>query len=480
MCRGRGPAECHYNVIIIGAGIAGLRCAHTLRHVYDIQDVIVVEASDRIGGRILQNDTLVPGMKIDLGAEFVHGDNTSLTNLARQEGWNMYEIFTWAQGDGGPAQATHVNGAGYYFLGDQKRMLRFDDSDPEFCTFNNAVLGLSASENISEISRDRSMMDYFKTFQLSESILKLANAGYGNTAGVRLDDISLRVTCEYEKQWQEVEEDGDFRLADSYKCLLEHHSSDINLKLSSPVVSVKYHNPNRISLTLSNKEHISCNRLVVTAPIATFADIKYEPELPKEKIDAVNSFGMTRAIKIILVVSKRFWPADTHGVICSDMFIPEFWINSNAGIGFLHDFADNRKELSSEIYYTITGFATAEFADNLKKFTENQIICQFLNQLDLMYGDDTVPTPATLSFIKGMYFDWGDVPFIRGGYSYPKVGQMEGASEQIAKSIENRIFFAGEATSFERPGMAVHCAMDTGDRAAREVSASLRDQALHT
>lgn len=45
----------------------------------------------------MQNDTFSPGMKIDLGAEFVHGDNTSLTKLARKEGWDMYEIFTWAQ-----------------------------------------------------------------------------------------------------------------------------------------------------------------------------------------------------------------------------------------------------------------------------------------------------------------------------------------------------------------------------------------------
>lgn len=55
MCRNCGTVDHHHNVIIIGAGIAGLRCAYELRHIHEIADVLVVEASDRIGGYVCGN-----------------------------------------------------------------------------------------------------------------------------------------------------------------------------------------------------------------------------------------------------------------------------------------------------------------------------------------------------------------------------------------------------------------------------------------
>lgn len=84
-------------MIVLGAGMAGLRCAHELVHAKGVRDVLVVDAMDRVGGRILSDSEFIPGMIIEVGAEFAHGANTSLTKLAAEQHWALREIFTWAQ-----------------------------------------------------------------------------------------------------------------------------------------------------------------------------------------------------------------------------------------------------------------------------------------------------------------------------------------------------------------------------------------------
>ncbi|KAK1944983.1 Polyamine oxidase FMS1 [Phytophthora citrophthora] len=86
-----------HDVVIIGAGVSGLRCANHLIHTKGVKDVIVVEASDRIGGRVMNNTSFIPGMSIEVGAEFMHGANTTLTRMAEQHNVGLREIFTWAQ-----------------------------------------------------------------------------------------------------------------------------------------------------------------------------------------------------------------------------------------------------------------------------------------------------------------------------------------------------------------------------------------------
>ena len=86
-----------HDVVVIGAGVAGLRCANQLVHGKGIKDVLVVEASDRLGGRVMSNTSFIPGMSIDLGAEVLHGANTTLTRLAEELSIGLREIFTWAQ-----------------------------------------------------------------------------------------------------------------------------------------------------------------------------------------------------------------------------------------------------------------------------------------------------------------------------------------------------------------------------------------------
>lgn len=86
-----------YDVIIIGAGAAGLRCASQLVHTKGVKNVLVIEAANCIGGRVRSNTSFIPGLHTELGAEILHGANTTLTRLAKEINIGLREIFTWAQ-----------------------------------------------------------------------------------------------------------------------------------------------------------------------------------------------------------------------------------------------------------------------------------------------------------------------------------------------------------------------------------------------
>ena len=69
------------DAIVIGAGAAGLSAARVLAA--RGLKAIVVEASDRVGGRVLHDDTLCP-YPIELGPEFIHGEcDNKLLDLVR-------------------------------------------------------------------------------------------------------------------------------------------------------------------------------------------------------------------------------------------------------------------------------------------------------------------------------------------------------------------------------------------------------------
>ena len=99
------PTNRIYECIVIGAGLSGLQCAATLlqncNDVITNEDVLILEASDYVGGRVKQVETFVAGIPIDVGAEFLHGSNTMLARNAVENGDDLKELFCWAHADGG-------------------------------------------------------------------------------------------------------------------------------------------------------------------------------------------------------------------------------------------------------------------------------------------------------------------------------------------------------------------------------------------
>ncbi|HET9086749.1 MAG TPA: FAD-dependent oxidoreductase, partial [Acidobacteriaceae bacterium] len=84
-----------YEAIVVGAGMAGLTAARVLAQ--SGMRVLIVEARDRVGGRILTRQ--VHDEAIELGAQFVHGKPASLWSLIEESGVATYELqgkeFCW-------------------------------------------------------------------------------------------------------------------------------------------------------------------------------------------------------------------------------------------------------------------------------------------------------------------------------------------------------------------------------------------------
>ncbi len=75
--------------------------------------------------------------------------------------------------------------------------------------------------------------------------------------------------------------------------------------------------------------------------------------------------------------------------------------------------------------------------------------------------------PASDSFVDFYFYDWHDHPFIRGGYTSPVVGS-HAMSIELAKAVEKKLFFAGEASNVTATS-TVQAAVDSGNRAASEI-----------
>jgi hypothetical protein len=167
----RPPGKFH--VVVIGAGVAGLTAAAELAARFPSElDVTVVEASARVGGRVKQDDCLIPGHDIEIGAEFLHGDNTPVGKLASRYKWASKLVFTWSQGDGGPSEeATPDGGAGYYFLAREARLLRFDEPHADMQHLHK-VLREMGDRPAAEADADaRTLEQYLRAHGVADSVM---------------------------------------------------------------------------------------------------------------------------------------------------------------------------------------------------------------------------------------------------------------------------------------------------------------------
>ncbi|MDZ4823571.1 MAG: NAD(P)/FAD-dependent oxidoreductase [Flavobacteriales bacterium] len=410
-------------VIIVGAGAAGLYAAYLL-HQQGV-DVQILEASNGIGGRIKRLEGF-GDFTIELGAEEVHGQNSL---------WHDMVVASGAQ----------------FVTAETNDLFRINGVlQTEASALNNAFFS-DMTDLVDSIEAydggDVTAEQWGGVNGVHSSVEHIFNAWVGNEYGTSNSRLGMYGLRESEERWTAGDE--NFLLKDKdFLYIMEERFSGVldQVELNTQIISINYEDQ-KILLTSESGIEYEADKIIVTVPITILkeGDINFVPALPSNKIEAFQKIGMDTGMKIILKFDERVWPVNT-GSIYSDGHVPEFWATGAGGRG-----TDN----------ILTAFVNGENAEYLLGLGDGMIDV-ILAELDAILGD------ASSHYVDHVIQDWGAEPFVRGAYSYPKVGSL-GAFEIIAQPVDGKIFFAGEATHFGGHFGTVHGAMESGLRAVKEL-----------
>lgn len=434
--------ESFHSVVIIGAGAAGLYAAQLLKPAFP--DVLIVEAQDRVGGRIKQVHGLTP-WAVQAGPEFVHGSNSVLVDVLREAGFQFQER-PWPD---------------WWFFGKEGRLVNDEEVDEEVDKVHHLF------ENCGEEAhpppgKDVSALEWMKSQGATERMLAVADACYANDFACSLSQMGLREMVEENRRWDSGE---TYLIPDrSFSHLVEALSRGLSIRTNYPVERLEYGGPEGgVRLHCSGGRSIRAKRVLVTVPLKVLQDnvLNFSPPLPAPKLAAIHRVKMGNAVKIFLTFKRRFWPETMYDIVCPDSFVPEFWM-----LTYPHTAPGQGHP------YLITGFLAGESADAVARMPEQTAVTAFLKQLDTIFASKEDPTPATSALASSQICDWSKEHYVRGAYTYPTLGAELGDRELLAAPVQGTVFFAGEATSLAL-NPCIQGALETGQRAATQIKASL-------
>jgi monoamine oxidase len=431
------------DVIVIGAGVAGLTAARLLAEAG--MRVLILEARDRIGGRVWtihdQN-----GVPVELGAEFIHGRPRAILEHVRSANLEVREFCgsQWIQSEG--------------------RLQRCED----FFAHTRSVL-----EKMDDRGPDRSFANFLDNNETDEDAAKLWGLEYiEGFHGALAERISVHSLVRSRKAEEEVEGDHSLRFTQGYEVLLQVlkaslPSNLVDIRLSTVVHAVRWAK-DQVSVqaqTGGTTAEFVAQRVIITLPLGVMqappdapGAVRFEPKL-EEKASPLLLLYMGHTIRVSLIFSEKWWAQavapgyepgalrDMSFVFSTQEWFPTWWTRvSSAPI--------------------LTGWAASRRGERLSGKSGAFIRDKALESLASTFS---FPRHTLEAILQSFHVhDWQSDPYARGSYSYVGVGG-EGAQSELAAPVADTLFFAGEATNSEGHHGTVHGAIATGERVAREV-----------
>lgn len=445
------------SVIIIGAGIAGLTAALELSSVG--VETIVLEARDRVGGRINTIYDKRISAPIELGAEFVHGDPPEILRLARSASVEIVETAgnSWYLNEQGILAP-----AGDEPPGSDDALWDFADayvsSGKPDITFDEFLHSATTAAKISDREKE-----WAKRFVSGFHAAEPNKAGiFGLVKTQNAEDAINGITSH--------------RIPKGYSQLPQF------LHRESEKKGAKYFFDNIVTSVGWGKKPIGVNArstdgeefyyeasaVIVTLPVGVLkaspenqAYVSFSPEID-EKRDVLANIEMGDARRVVLAFKEKWW------IEALKKIDP-----NKAVMGFLfgHDMPVSVWWSSDPLDAPIlTGWVGGPKAIEMEKLEDEQFIDISVTSLSRIF--DIGESALESQLITGFTYSWKSDPFSCGAYTYMGVGGAD-APKQLGEPIDRRLYFAGEATSNGHWG-TVHGAIASGLRAAKEIISALK------
>lgn len=418
------------SVAVIGAGAAGIASARRL-HDSGLR-VIVLEARERIGGRIQTDTTLAP-YPIEFGAEYIHGENVLTWQLLKRYNLSVREAaeedysYGYIRGNlFGPDGWTDTLDTDWelnlwYAAAQHVKENKPDTSLKGLISVDNATLAPLQNPTVYQFVNNMIAPDYA--------------AGLG-----RLGVYGFQESTYHD------DGDGNYYIQEGYSTLIERHSAGLDIRLNTVVERIVW-DDDGVTITTSKGEKHVVDCVIVTLPLGVLqaGAVTFDPPLPEWKQQAINGLGAGVVNKLILKFKRHFWKDDLAWLYSTTS--SQIWWRPGWG-------------KSDEV-----PILTALIEDNNRAhyyhYDQHTAIVTALHELSLIFGEK-----VDLLMESGHFINWAQDPFSRMGYSYVPVGGV-GLRQKLADPV-GRIFFAGEATNPIRPA-TVHGALESGNRAADQI-----------
>jgi monoamine oxidase len=430
------------SVVIIGAGAAGLAAARALAE-KGIRATIL-EARDRIGGRILTARHARSALAIELGAEFLHGDAEEVREVAAE------------------ARLTTVDIHGERWRAAHGRLTRLDNFwERVGRILGQAEKGRTPDRAVSRLFAERPGGTRYATDRT------LAREFVEGFHGAELARLSERALASGGNPGEDKSEQRMARIVDGYDRVTDWLAEPVRarVKLGHVVRDITWER-GRARVTVEHdgsRGAIEARAVIITVPVSLLhpaargrGSITLSPDVPRIR-DAASRITMGQVVRVAVLLDRPL--ADiTRGrleeklarmafVHASGVRIPVWWTSY---------------PLESPLLTGWAGGPAAIALDGARRELPDIAVRSL--------GDALGMSVASLRrhVVRTFTHDWNRDPYSRGAYSYALVGGAD-AAEALARPVSGTLYFAGEAADAEGRNATVHGAIASGRRAAQQV-----------
>jgi len=431
-----------YDVIVIGAGAAGLAAAAELAAAK--RSVLVLEARDRVGGRIWTHHEPGLPVPVELGAEFIHGEPESTFELMRQFG----------------VAAVDSDGA-HWTLHRGRLRLRAD----EFRQVHDALRKGRARLR----ARDLTFADYLARIASRRLTRDARGLALALVEGFDAADPALVSARSIVEEWVEGDalDSPQFRPLGGYGALLAPIASflerpNVRIQMNSVVRAVEWRKGAAAveGVQLGESFRAEARAVIVTLPLGVLklpagapGAVRFDPPLA-EKDSALRQLASGPVLKVVLRFREPFWESANRGACRDAAFFhapeapfPTFWTALPMRVPLL------------------VAWSGGPRAARLAGGGRDAVVKAALASVRAVFGA-RLSSGAKLE--SAALHDWQRDPYARGAYGYV-LANGGGARRALARPVQDTVFVAGEATDVEGEAGTVAGALNSGLAAARSL-----------
>jgi monoamine oxidase len=426
------------SAIVIGAGMAGLAAAFELAEAG--WQVTLLEARTRLGGRVHTRLDRPGSLPIELGAEFIHGENVETWRWIKRAGLDVHEV-----------PDRHW----------QSRKGRLVENESFYEELTRAT------ESIDRAGPDQSVASFLRTARgMSASGKRLFREYVEGFHAARPQWMSLHAFAHAEDAAENVDGTRQFRITNGYGALIDWFTRELETRgvrvhLRHVVTRIRWR-PHDVTIDAKNAcalRVFRSSRVVVTLPVSLLksdgpAAVFFEPAVPGLG-ETLAGLEMGNVTKVVVLFRERIWPVNNLGFVHSfDRSFPTWWTDERGPV--------------------LTGWAGGPRSDRLSRLPEPARHARSIGALARLFQLSPARVKAAM---RGIYeHDWAEDIFSQGAYSYIRTGGLD-APRRLAEPIAETLYFAGEATAEVGEQGTVHGALRSGTRAARAITSRLRSLA---